>query len=41
METYKYDETAEAGIKNVWCGHLKLDKGYQSVVKSLKTRKSA
>ena len=29
--TYEYDEAAEAGIENVWCGHLKLDMKRQSV----------
>ena len=31
-ETHEYDETAKAGIENVWCGHLKLDMGRQLVV---------
>ena len=30
--TYEYDETAKAGIENVWCGHLKLDMMRQSAV---------
>jgi hypothetical protein len=30
--TYEYDETAKAGIENVWCGHLKLDMKRQSAV---------
>ena len=30
--TYEYDETAKAGIENVRCGHLELDKVSQSVV---------
>jgi hypothetical protein len=30
--TYEYDETAKAGIENVWCGHLKLNMRRQSAV---------
>ena len=30
--TYEYDETAKAGIENVWCGHLKLDMMRQSAL---------
>jgi hypothetical protein len=31
-ETHEYDKTPKAGIENVWCGHLELDKVPQLVV---------